>query len=98
MPGPHNVATSCITAHGNATFQTNAAGFANLAFMPAYGTLSVHNSATHSDTVLGDNAISLASGLLPAYKCGRIVSAGIRVRSTASFSTDSGIMQSYFSI
>ncbi len=93
IPTPHPVPTQCITYHGTASFTTNAAGFAQVCFVPNLGSIILYNDALHTDTNLGAATTLVPSPYATSYK--RLVNAGIKVRSSASFSNEAGNIQAY---
>jgi len=97
VPSRFTPATSCVTYHGNVTFQTNSAGFARIAYQLVSGSIILYNDIAHTDTVLGPSSTLLASPF-PGTNYARICSAGLKVRSTSSFSNESGMIQAYSSL
>lgn len=93
IPTPFVVSTASSTYHGNITFTANAAGFANVILRPSYGTISVYNDVAHTETNLGAANLLYTAGY--AALLGRVVNAGIKVRSLASWNSESGYMQAY---
>lgn len=98
IPTHFPVATQCSTFHGNVSTSTNAAGFGRVYLELQTGTVGIFRDTAHTETVLGA-ATSLAGPLKPTGTTAiRLVSAGMRIRSTASFSNESGLIQSYMSL
>ena len=94
QPSRYPIATQCSTYHGFANYTTNGLGFARVVFQPATGAITVYNDATHTDLVLGA-ATTLVAPTIPTYQWARICSAGLKMRSTASFANEGGVVQSY---
>lgn len=91
------IATQCSTYHGNVSFTTNALGFARVYMYPANGTIGIYKAATHTEVVVGDSESLLASPY-PSYSFARVCSAGMKLRSSASFANEQGVIQAYSSL
>lgn len=99
-PCPFPVATQVSTYHGTLTFSTNALGFARVYMRLSSslaGVIEVYNGATHTETVLGSST-TLYAGPGLTMTLGRLVNAGLKCRSSASFSNEAGFIQSYVSV
>lgn len=98
LPTLYSVATQAHCCHGNLTFSANANGFARLSVNPFECSYILHNDATHTENVLGTASTILLPGA-PSYANSasryRLVSAGLIIRSTSSFSTEAGLMQTF---
>lgn len=98
-PTPFPAATQVSTYHGTLTFSTNSLGFARVYMRLAtsqVGSIDVYNGATHTETVLG-SATALYAGPGLTISLGRLVNAGLKCRSSASFSNEAGFIQAYVS-
>lgn len=95
MPSHYRSPLSVMTAHGSINFVANAAGLARLAFTPMGGSnvIYVYNDATHTETVWGAPTQYLFARPTTTYA--KVVNAALLVRSTASFSNEAGLIQSY---
>lgn len=96
IPSRFPVASQCSTFHGNAVFTTNANGYARVDFKCSSGKIDVYNDATHNETTIGP-ATNLVAANLPTSRIFRVCNAGMRLRSTASFANESGLIQAYSS-
>jgi len=95
IPSRFPAASQVSTFHGLLNFTTNAAGFSRLSMFLYNGSVAVWNDVTHSDVLLGSQT-TLLNPLTPSNTSGiRLVSAGLKVRSLASFSTDAGTIHAY---
>jgi len=81
---------------GVVTFNTNALGFARVAVRCQTGSITIYNDATHNETVLGSAVALVPSDAdIVGASILRMVSGGIKIRSLASFSIESGQIQGY---
>jgi len=99
IPSPLPAPTQLKCIHGNISFTTNALGYARIAVKLLDASILVYNDVTHTESVIGAASTLLAADAdLSASIIRRLVSGGIKVRSVASFSNESGLIQSYSSI
>lgn len=98
LPTLYPIATQAHTCHGNLTFTANGLGFCRLAVNPFDCNYVVYNDAVHTETNIGNGQILTFPGA-PSFADGasrfRLVSAGLLIRSTSSFSNEAGLMQTY---
>lgn len=97
VPSRFPIASQCSTFHGSLTFSTNAAGFARVYMQIDSGQILVRNDVTQTDTVAGPST-SLLAGTYTGLGLRKVCAAAMKIRSTASFSTESGLIQAYASL
>lgn len=95
LPGRLPIATQCSTMHGSVTFVTNAAGFARVHMRLFHGEIRVYNDATHTDTTIGGVSIAVSSPFSGSEMFRRTVAAAMKLRSTAAFAAEAGLVQAY---
>lgn len=95
VPGRFPTATQCTTAHGNITFTTNAAGFARICGRVGVGDILLYADVNHTENVVGGPATLLSTIYPISDVLRRPVAFAMKLRSTAAFSSEAGLVQAY---